>query len=330
MVIKSIIVLGIELIIFYIFGTAFGLFLKQKGKLSIGLRIMEGFFVYEILFQIVAMPFILIRGRLSTLTWCWNLLLAVLLLLMGWYIKDVVPQDAKNLVKKTKELKGTAVIAFLMVMAVCWYVSVNGERNEDARYYIGLVNTTLTHDYLFRYNVYTGELAVSLYLRRMLATFEIQAAALCKTFAIHPLVFMRVERACLNVILTAISVFLLGKLWFAKREETEKNKKSCMLVCATFLLYGVSAGTIYTNAAFLLYRAYEAKAFTGNAVIYFILFLAASYRQSKQKLYLLLLFFALWGSLALSTSAFMVAAAGAAVILTAHAASCIYQKKAKA
>ena len=51
----------------------------------------------------------------------------------------------------------------------------------------------------------------SWYLRRALATYEIHSAMLCSVFQIPALVVTRITRACENVILTSMAVYLFGK-----------------------------------------------------------------------------------------------------------------------
>ena len=90
------------------------------------------------------------------------------------------------------------------------------------------------------------------------------------------------------------------------------------------LIYWIYDDTIYTNATFLLYRAYEAKAFAGNVIIYFILYLTISALIKKKKIYALLLVIAMWGCLAVSFSALLVGMAGMCVLLVAYVMMKIY------
>lgn len=326
MIARSIIVLMAELLIFYILGSGFIKLLKQKENFPIGVRIITGFFLYQILFQVMALPFAFLRKRLSLLTLCWDVFLVVVVIIGFFYTGKLIREDILRTIKNIKKHKVILAIMTVIIGAMCWFVSTNGEFNADAEYYIGLVNTTLTSDYLFRFNVYTGELAPSLYLRRALATFEIQAATLCRTFAIEPLILMRIERACLNVVLTSISIYLLGNLCFAKHEKEKRMEKSCILLCLTMLIYWLYDGTIYTNATFLLYRAYEAKAFTGNVIIYFVLYLTISVLMAGKKIYALLLLIVMWGCLAISFSALLVGIGGVSVLVAAYVIMRLYEK----
>jgi len=169
---------------------------------------------------------------------------------------------------------------------------------------------------LFRYNVYNGYEVESMYLRRMLATFEIHGAVLSQIFRIHPLVVARIFRACQNVILTSIAVFLCSDELLWKKEE-QRFEKSAVTVIVFWVLQLTFADSIYTPAAFALYRAYEAKAFTSNILVLFGLYLCINVMADKSKGIWILLGIFLWGCMAISTSAMIVALAECAILLSA-------------
>ena len=111
------------------------------------------------------------------------------------------------------------------LFAMCYYVSINGEMNDDSTYYIGLINTTLTSGRLYKFNAYTGEQVHSLYLRRALVTFDINTAVACKIYHIHPLVITRITRASLNMILTAGAVYLIGRNLFSRKRRMHSGRQ---------------------------------------------------------------------------------------------------------
>ena len=220
------------------------------------------------------------------------------------------------MLKKIRANKGIVIVGAVVVLLFCYYVSINGESNEDARYYIGLMTTSVDTDSLFRYNVYNGYQGDSLYLRRALATFEIHGAVLCQITKIHPLVLARVFRASQNVILTSAIVYLCSKELLV-RDEEQKESKAIVTVVFFWMLQMIFADTIYTPAAFLLYRAYEAKAYTANMLVLLGLYLSIKYTSEKNIRGFILLIIFLWGSMALSTSAFIVTVAECMLLLVA-------------
>ena len=138
-------------------------------------------------------------------------------------------------------------ITIIAVLIVCWYATLNGELNDDSLYYIGVVNTTVTTDTMFQYNAYTGVAMPSHYFRRVLVTIEINAAVVCRIFGVHPIIIMRIFRGNLNVILTALTIALIGTTVFCNEKPVEK---SAILVCVQWLLLYKQIVQCIVNATF--------------------------------------------------------------------------------
>ncbi|WP_215679643.1 DUF6077 domain-containing protein, partial [Roseburia inulinivorans] len=81
--------------------------------------------------------------------------------------------------------------------------------------------------------------------------------------------------------------------------------------------------------AFFLTRTYEGKAYAGNALIYFMVYLCICLMQTKRKSYLLLIGLLIWGCSAISSTAAMVSIAGAGTMLLAYLISRTFNTKAR-
>ena len=312
MIIKAIAVLLLEIVIYYILGTAVTDRFHNRIKKNVGFQTVLGFILYQILFQICAIPFIWMKRSLTELTYVWTVLLAVLTVFAAVKARKQIAEDMHTVGRVLREHRLLSGIVCVIVLLVCWYTSINGELNDDSLYYIGVVNTTVTTDTMFQYNAYTGIAMPSHYFRRVLVTFEINAAVLCRLFGIHPIILMRIFRGNLNVILTAVTIGLIGTLVFRKEKTVER---SAVFVLISMLLYFIADRTIYTNATFFLSRTYEGKAYAGNVLIYFMIYLCISLIQTGKKQYFLLIGVLIWGCSAISSSAVMVSVAGAATML---------------
>lgn len=318
-VIKTLGILCLELVIYYILGTVGKQIIAAKTKRNTGLQLIFGFLLYQILFQICALPFIWQKKSLTELAYFWLAFAAVLFIFIVLKFHKEIEADIDSLLQEIKEIPWVYLCLIIISIIMCWYISLNGELNDDSLYYIGLVNTTLTTDTMYCYNVYTGMALPSLYARRMFVTFEMNAAVLCKIFEIHPIVLMRIFRGCLNVILTNVSIYMLGRAVF---KGEHNRKKALAVVCTSMLLYFVMNDTIYTNAEFFLHRTYEGKAYAGNVLIYTTIYICIQLMQTLKKQYLLLILLLAWSAMAISSSAVMVCLATAGVLLGAFA---IYQ-----
>jgi uncharacterized membrane protein len=252
---------------------------------------------------------------LAEVTICWLAVVGIMSIL------GIIAQirDKKRSGSRQKNEKWIAVMVTVAVVGVfCYYVSVNGELNADSRYYISLVNTTVNTGTLFQYNPYNGIYGNAWYLRRALATYEIHSAMLCGVFRIPALVVTRITRACENVILTSMTVYLLGSrvLW---KDSTEKFVRSCYLVDLYLVFQLIYAGTYSSSASFLLFRAYEGKSLAANFLVLFTMYLCAEFIRNREWKYFLLLLLVLWSSAAISSSAIVVIAAEVMIFLTAYA-----------
>ena len=309
----ALLLLILELIIEY-FGGAMLIKLLLKKEANPGMNLLVGFMTYQVLFQVFALGVVCTTGVLHHLSIAWVVCLLVFVPMSCWNGKDIAKRQFYACVSVIRENKSCFVCFIIVVLAFMYYTSINGESNEDASYYIGLVTTSVQTDSLFKYNVYTGLEMESLYLRRAMATFEIQGAVICQISGIHPLIFARIFRACQNVLLTSVAVIICGRTLFWRKKENGVAK--AMLATAVFwMLQLVFAHTIYTPASFLLYRTYEAKAFASNYVVLFGLYLCVQLLRERSKSYILLLCIFLWSCMALSTSALIVAGVECALIL---------------
>ena len=326
MIIKAIGVLLLDIAIYYIIGTAITERFKNRIKRNVAFQTVIGFIVYQIIFQICAIPFIWLKRSLTELTFVWTALITVIIIVAAVKARKRIPEDfclVKRILKEHRLLMGITIIA---VLIVCWYTTLNGELNDDSLYYIGVVNTTVTTDTMFQYNAYTGVAMPSHYFRRVLVTFEINAEVVCRILGVHPIIIMRIFRGNLNVILTALTIALIGTTVFCNEKTVEK---SAILVCVSMALYFIADSTMYSNATFFLTRTYEGKAYAGNVLIYFMIYLCICLMQTKKKTYLLLIGLLIWGCSAISSTAAMVSIAGAGTMLLAYLISRTFNTKAR-
>lgn len=323
-VISAMFVLVLKLAIYYVIGYQLTAFFLKRENSSACLKLISGFLGYQVLFQICAIGFIVLKQTLTRLSIVWGVCLVVLLLVL--IIKNRIPmkEDIGNVMAVVAANKGIVLVVGMVVAAVCYYVSINGAMDEDARYYIGFINTTLTSDSMYRYNAYTGLELNSLYLRRALVTFDIHSAVVCKAFSLHPLVETRLVRGPLNVILTAMAIYLFGTELFRRKEKV--RKAAGVFTCVSFFLYFVFDNTIYTNATFLLQRAYEGKSFSANVLMIFMTYAFVAMVHEKKDYYKFL-FLGFWAGVAISSSALAVNIFFIMLIVVSYIANKLVVKK---
>ncbi len=157
MIIKAIGVLFLDIAIYYVIGTAITERFKNRIKRNVAFHIIIGFIVYQIIFQVCAIPFIWLKRSLDRINICMDCVDNSHRNCGGGESKETDSRRflfcEKKILKEHRLLMGITIIA---VLIVCWYTTLNGELNDDSIYYIGVVNTTVTTDTMFQYNAYTG------------------------------------------------------------------------------------------------------------------------------------------------------------------------------
>lgn len=307
-ILRAFLALAAELLLCYLCGEALlGNFYKKIRHAFA--NILIGFLICQSIFEVITLGCYFAGGGLSTVTLIWLScagilsLLGVLTLVRRIRHNRQLPDQDRLVRRRAGGREGLALaIALVTVAAFCYYVSINGETNADSRYYIPLVNTTLNTGTLFQYNPYNGVYGNSWFQRRALVTYEIHSAMLCSIFRIPALVVTRITRACQNVLLTSMSVYLLGRRLLWREKPDQARIKSCYLVVLFLFFQLVYMGTYPSSATFFLIRAYEGKALTANVLVLFTMYLCGEVMLCRQKRYLFLLVIALWGAAAISSS----------------------------
>lgn len=324
LVFRALLALVVDLVICYLCGALIleNLYIRISNLIS---NILVGFLACQCIFEVITLATYFLGGGLFIVTVIWSIIVA--LIVLGYAIckhyrckvgrPDNIPEPKICSSEEKKQMIIPVLLAGISVIAFCYYVSINGELNEDSRYYIGLVNTTVNTGTLFQYSPYNGVQGDAYYLRRALATYEIHSAMICKVFALPALVTTRIMRACEDVLLTAMAVYQAGNhiLW---RNQKRGSIKSCYLVMTYLILQLVYAKTYPSSAMFFLIRAYEGKALVANVIVPLIMYLCAEYVVSREKRYIGLLFIGIWGATAISSSGTAVAAIEMGIFIVAY------------
>ena len=309
-VIKAIGILLLQIIIYYLFGTMFELFCRKKH--GVVFKEISGFLVYQVLFQICALPMIKADQTLARLAVLWGVIVITCCIGTAIFCRERIAEDIEMIIKAFFRHKVWFLLMGCFLFAMCYYVSINGEMNDDSTYYIGLINTTLTSGRLYKFNAYTGEQVHSLYLRRALVTFDINTAVACKIYHIHPLVITRITRASLNMILTAGAVYLIGRNLFQEEKDAFWKAgtftKSLIIRLHTRSVCRMRWRRICcVRSTILELRIY--------LLLLFTIYLCILYIRQRDKWNCIYLILTLWACIAISSSAIMVTGAACGVLL---------------
>lgn len=273
-----------------------------------------GFLGYHALFWCVAFPCTLFNISLDSLTVIWLVLLcALLFIITGFHFRGLAKtyQDAAAAAWKYRAfLIPCLTMGFLLV----YYVCTNGLPDIDAQTYIGEVTSMVDTGKLTGIWVKNGVETQFIALRRSFAIFGVNSAVLCKIFQIHPLIFCRTVRASINVVLFGAAVFEMFRHVYRRQENSmEHSFMSAMLAMAMFFAF---ANTIYTEARFMLMRAYEGKAYCASTLMLITILIAIQLCTTMDKRFFVLFFLDMLAGMSISASAtFILPLAGGSIIL---------------
>ena len=259
----------------YLFGVTVFKITRFQG--DVGVAIVTGFFALFGLFQIVALPYIILKKSLSDLTMAWILIFTILVLVFSRWSRREFWKTLKGC-RKRSLWNGIllAVVILLIAMEIIMQIGHN-YWGWDTAYYIGTVNTSLYTDTMYLYDGTTGLLEEKLHLRYALSSFYMLIASFCKVFSLHPIICFRYIVGVGCILLSNIVAFEIGKKLFP--EEGEKQKAFLI----AYIILNFLWVSNYSNAEFLLKRGYESKGYCANVIIPIIFYLGLLLLKSKKE-----------------------------------------------
>lgn len=313
-ILKCTMMIGIYLVLYAGLGHLMGYFIKYK--LSLPESIVIGFFGYFALFQLIALPLILLKQPLTLLIGIWSAVLVCLLVLFGYVLYKekifVKRKDAKR--SKKPSLKKADIICLMMlgafVLFLCYFTVIQNYWGWDTAFYIGTVNTTVDSNTMYLINGESGKAEHIIPMRYALSTFYMNSAVACKITGISAVMFQKYVISTLCVVLYQMILYLIGKRLF--KGEIKRA-----------VLFAIMAGMLnfffvseYTTSHFLLFRAYEAKAYCANVVIPAVfLIILMLHEEIEKKENWLLLFWVMTASVPVSMSSILIVPVLAGVAL---------------
>jgi len=266
--------------------------LMERQHRSLGVTYIAGFLTTLAVFQLIAVPIVILEARgfriivplfsvLSILMGAVGVFMTIhtgkkegfsdsgeLLKLSQFFSKNEEGSQIKKLRSKETRDEGLLwlmvliLIGFQMVMAFT-LTSFDG---DDAYYVVQSVLTDET-DTLYRIRPYTG-LSTGMDLRHSLAVFPIWIAYIARMSGVHATI---VAHSVLPLVLIPVTYWIyleIGKK-ILKREK-QKLPIFMLFICIMQIFGNVS---IYTNATFFLTRTWQGKSLLANVVLPAILWL---------------------------------------------------------
>lgn len=295
------------ILIFLVVFTAFGYLgsYLMKRKSSFVESLLLGVFFYFALFQVFALPLILLKQHLTLLTGMWlAVVTSILVLAFIVLYKTVRKQERLKWSLPNKK----SIVCYLamagVVLFFCYFTAIQNYWGWDTAFYIGTISTTVDTDTMYLINGENGRPETTLPLRYALSGFYMNSAVFCKLTGIAVVSFQKYVMGTLDVILYFAIVYLVGQALF--RSATTKVT-GFLWTAGLVNLFFVSE---YTTSQFLILRAYEAKSYCANVVIPTIFWLLLLlHKDMENRANWKMLFVVMLASVPISMSAILIAPA---------------------
>lgn len=259
---KCIFMIMAFLVIFILFGYLGSCLIKRKSSLVENLVL--GVFVYFALFQLFALPLILLKQHLTLLADIWVAVVASVLLCSFRVLyknKTVINGGGFKRILLDKKSIVCYLSMAVMVLFFCYFTAIQNYWGWDTAFYIGTISTTVDTDTMYLINGENGTVETALSLRYALSGFYMNSAVFCKVTGISAVKFQKYVMGTLDVVLYFSIIYLLGKTLFC----------NSMTKIAGFIwsvgLVNLFFVSEYTTSQFLILRAYEAKSYCANVVL---------------------------------------------------------------
>lgn len=289
----------LQFFIFFCFGSLFFHIIHKKVT-SFTLTVISGFLLNFSVFEVVAMPFILLKQPLSLLTYSWMFFAGLIILISVISCHREWFKLAATFSIKIREHSWLSIVLFVCIIFQMLLVFTHMDASADASYYVGKVSTDVYTNTLGIYDPYTGNKLSYFYARYLFSCYPDYNAVFSQFFHIHALKQTKVIMPEIIILVTNMLYYQVGLLLFKKN-----RKKAAILVLFIFMV-NLYSNTIYTSANFLFLRTYEGKSILANIIITTIVYCYLSlYQDYCRKLPKILLLFVGLSSVAFSSSAML-------------------------
>ena len=227
-------------------------------------------------FQILAIPFIFLRFRLTTLVIVWAS--GMLLLMIYYLVKNRA--EYKELLKSKLKIPRPHYVEIIAVLLIVFQVTaVTFLTHEDAddAFFIGQAVTDEHTDTMLVYVGDSGAEWGNFHPRYVFAPFPTFLANMSRLVMIHPLILARVIFQVTFIIMSYTVYYLLANRVF---EGDRKKVAICVSFISLLNIWGnISA---FTSSSFLLFRLHQGKALLANLILPFLIYLLVTYYREKK------------------------------------------------
>lgn len=260
--IKAVAVTVLYLFFYYITGSLVLHFLPVPEEDSrISGRLILGFFAYQFLFTVAALPMKMLLLPLSWLSAVWAGCLAVLFVLFLILERKAFAERVCRVFREGE--RASLFLLAIVILAQLFLFNLNDETFAlwDQSYYIGDTATSLYTNTISQYDPYTGYQLDNLNREYLLETYQNHSAVMCQLLHIHPMIEVRTVMTSVVILLYQLIFYEIGMLLFRR----DRLKSAFMLGVLFFL--NLFSFNLYTAGEFLMFRPFEGKTILAVLII---------------------------------------------------------------
>lgn len=271
--------------------------LKHHDIYSYSEQLVIGFLSYFSLFQLIALPMILLKMKLSVLTVVWGMIMLILL---------IIPFVFRDYRERFPQIKFRCdivlTIAIFLVLYQVIYAVMYQSIGWDTLSYIGRINAALETDTMFLYTGDEGIPYAYINFKHILSTYYMNSAVFCQILHLPGFLFQKYVGGSICIIVANLVVYVVtGKIF-------SREIALWSVVFLSFIRFFFH--TWATTDTFFLTRSLEAKAYCGNIILPLIFGVCIMiWKDYKDTYSWKLLFLAAMSSLPISMSAILLAPA---------------------
>ena len=280
-------------------------------------RILFGFFGYFFLFEMLAVPMILLKKPFHLLAAVWPVITCVIALAgLVIFIWKLIRYEKSPRAAATTEIRAATAAVILLVAAAAVFSAIQEYNGWDTSFYLGTMNNTLATDTMYLYDGDTGMACKDIDFHYALSGVYMQFTVWARHLGLSARIVAFWVLRPLCVILSSMIAWLIGF-----RLSKKGRRLGGALVTALWLVISFFWRTKYSTGEFLFVRGYEAKGYCANVVLPAIFYAAVMVllalqnggREEQNDAFKKLLV-ATWASVPVSMSAMVSAPAGVAIL----------------
>ena len=281
----------IILFIFYFIATitAFGFLLIKLFHRSLNILtiILTGFVGYFAVFEVIALPFILLKGNFLILCYTFGFISLGITILSLVFLCQDLSIFKYIFVKRKRNLHQTSLkstLPYIIFGSVLFFqlfiVTVYAHFDADDSFYIAISNACISSNQIFGFEHSTGLTDMPFPASYSLTGYEVLVACWSKVFSIQPVVLYHTVLPIIFIPISYLAFYCLSK-------RIIKNKtKSIWTIIILSALNIFSNYSVYSPGAFLLFRSWQGKTSLVNilfpALLYFFVCAVSSFKIKQR------------------------------------------------